>query len=72
MDIVIGQPSGDPCWLFQTEYTDRVNFADTVYGTQYGMKYCDEKDTLIQVLSYPADTPNASPVLYANKVGKHG
>ena len=41
---------------------------ETVFGTQYGMKYCDEIDVLNNYLSYPANVPAWGAAMYDNNV----
>ncbi|KAI0134312.1 hypothetical protein BJ170DRAFT_609371 [Xylariales sp. AK1849] len=59
-----GSIAGDPCWVHQTNWTDFVGYPDTVYGTEYGMKYCDDAAALREILDQPDQVPAWSAWLY--------
>ncbi|KAI5357813.1 putative glycosyl hydrolase, five-bladed beta-propellor domain superfamily [Septoria linicola] len=50
---------GDPCWIETNDYTGAHEWAETVYGTQYQMKVCDNKDVINAAISQP---DNLGPV----------
>ncbi|CAK1364238.1 hypothetical protein CB0940_12238 [Cercospora beticola] len=50
---------GDPCWIETNDYTGSHGYAETVYGTVYGMKVCDNKDEINAAINKP---DNLGPV----------
>ncbi|KAK4634715.1 hypothetical protein CLAFUW4_00280 [Fulvia fulva] len=44
---------GDPCWIETNDYTGAHEWAETVYGTQYGMKVCEQKDVINTAVNEP-------------------
>ncbi|RDW75879.1 hypothetical protein BP5796_06700 [Coleophoma crateriformis] len=61
-----GSTIGDPCWLDQTEYAYITLYNETVYGTEYGMKICEQAPALNALLDEPASVPPYSAWLYNN------
>ncbi|KAI0148683.1 hypothetical protein GGR57DRAFT_515062 [Xylariaceae sp. FL1272] len=61
-----GTPLGDPCWTEMNSYATTQLFSETVYGTQYGMKLCAQKDEINQVMLQPKTEPFGSPWLANN------
>ncbi|KAK9412877.1 putative Sialidase domain-containing protein [Seiridium unicorne] len=59
-----GSIAGDPCWIEKTNWTDFVGYPETVYGTEYGMKYCDDAAALRAILAEPDHVPAWSAWLY--------
>jgi hypothetical protein len=59
---------GDPCWLSQTEYAYVTLYNETVYGTEYGMKFCERADELNAMLDKPSLVPAWSAWLYNNEL----
>ncbi|KAK0370420.1 hypothetical protein CLIM01_12216 [Colletotrichum limetticola] len=61
-----GEPLADPCWLEQNDFTKSELYAETVYGTEYGMEYCARACEINAVLRKPDEAPAWSPWLYNN------
>ncbi|OHE99291.1 hypothetical protein CORC01_05332 [Colletotrichum orchidophilum] len=61
-----GEPLTDPCWLEKNQFTDSELYAETIYGTKYGMKYCARACEINAVLRRPDEAPAWSPWLYNN------
>ncbi|KAI8294250.1 hypothetical protein K4K56_002817 [Colletotrichum sp. SAR 10_98] len=61
-----GEPLQDPCWIEKNEWTDSELYAETVYGTEYGMKYCTRACEINSILRRPDEAPAWSPWLYNN------
>lgn len=59
-----GSPLGDPCWLDQNNWTYVQAWNETVYGTEYGMRFCDAADEMNAYLDGPANVPAWSAWLY--------
>ena len=68
LDLRTGRPKSDPCWLSQNEFTRALEFQNTVYGTEFDMKVCEERDVLNTALRYPETVPAWSAPLYNHKV----
>ncbi|GAP92938.1 putative bnr repeat domain-containing protein [Rosellinia necatrix] len=66
IDARSGAPLGDPCWTEMNAYAAQHLFADTVYGTQYGMKLCAQRDQINAVMLRPDTAPFGSPWLANN------
>ncbi|KAM3417164.1 hypothetical protein BST61_g8738 [Cercospora zeina] len=45
--------AGDPCWIETNDYTGAHEWAETVYGTQYHMNVCDNKDAINAAINAP-------------------
>ncbi|RDK46538.1 hypothetical protein M752DRAFT_310069 [Aspergillus phoenicis ATCC 13157] len=52
-----GSFAGDPCWIQQNVWTDYVRYNETVYGTKYGMRYCEEASAIREILELPGSVP---------------
>lgn len=53
-----GAAVGDPCWLTMNGFTEIQLFDETVYGTEYGMKFCDAAAGAINAqLRRPGEVP---------------
>ena len=63
-----GEVVGDPCWTEKNEWTDAVLFNETVYGTRYGMRYCEHAAYIERYLKEPATTPAWGSWLYSTKM----
>ena len=63
-----GDVIGDPCWLMQTEYAYVTLYNETVYGTEYGMKFCERAEELNKMLEEPTKVPAWSAWLYNNEL----
>lgn len=63
-----GTAQGDPCWLTMNEWTDTLLFNETIYGADYGMKFCEEKDAINELLSEPSEVPAWGDWLYNNEL----
>ncbi|GKT66396.1 BNR repeat domain-containing protein [Colletotrichum tofieldiae] len=61
-----GEPLEDPCWLEKNEFTGSELYAETVYGTEYGMKNCARACEINAILKTPDEAPAWSPWLYNN------
>ncbi|KAF6834529.1 BNR repeat domain-containing protein [Colletotrichum musicola] len=61
-----GEPLGDPCWIEKNEFTESQLYAETVYGTEYGMKDCVKSAEINAALVKPNEAPAWSPWLYNN------
>ncbi|KAL3301093.1 bnr repeat domain-containing protein [Colletotrichum asianum] len=61
-----GEPLQDPCWIEKNEWTDSELYAETVYGTDYGMKHCARACEIDSILRRPDEAPAWSPWLYNN------
>ncbi|OBR05652.1 Bnr repeat domain-containing protein [Colletotrichum higginsianum IMI 349063] len=61
-----GEPLEDPCWLEKNEFTESQLYAETVYGTEYGMRSCARACEINAVLTKPDEAPAWSPWLYNN------
>lgn len=61
-----GEPLEDPCWLEKNEFTESELYAETVYGTEYGMKNCARACEINAILKRPDEAPAWSPWLYNN------
>ncbi|WQF89335.1 Putative Sialidase superfamily [Colletotrichum destructivum] len=61
-----GEPLEDPCWLEKNEFTESQLYAETVYGTEYGMRNCARACEINAVLTRPDEAPAWSPWLYNN------
>lgn len=59
-----GEPIGHPCWLEKNDYTDSQLYAETIYGTEYGMKNCRRACEINRRLVKPNEAPAWSPWLY--------
>ena len=68
LNLQTGVPAGEPCWLNQNELTESLEFQNTVYGTKYGMKYCEERDVLNELLARPENVPAWHASLYNHDV----
>ena len=66
---------GDPCWIETNDYTGAHQWAETIYGTQYGMKVCDQKDAIIAAINKPDNLGPVATDLYNAPIiagdGKH-
>ncbi|EME48216.1 hypothetical protein DOTSEDRAFT_69981 [Dothistroma septosporum NZE10] len=66
---------GDPCWIETNDYTGSHQWAETVYGTNYSMKVCDQKDVINAAINEPDNLgPVATQLLNAPLIaadGKH-
>ena len=60
----LGSPAGDPCWLNENDLTENLEFHNTIYGTNYGMKYCEERDALNELLARPGNVAAWHASLY--------
>ncbi|EMD85414.1 hypothetical protein COCC4DRAFT_153174 [Bipolaris maydis ATCC 48331] len=56
--------SGDPCWIETNEYTGSHEWAETVYGTKYHMKVCDDKEKILAALKNPQAVPAQATSLF--------
>ena len=63
-----GQPAGDPCWIEKNDLTESQLYAETIYGTEYGMKTCARACELNKRLIKPDEAPAWSPWLYNNEL----
>lgn len=63
-----GSVVGDPCWLSQTEWAYVTLYNETVYGTEYGMKFCERAAELNALLDEPEKVPAWSAWLYNNEL----
>jgi hypothetical protein len=63
-----GSAAADPCWLTKNEYTDALLFNETIFGIEYGMSYCEDKDALNALLAEPAEVPAWGDWLYNNEL----
>ncbi|KAF1954511.1 hypothetical protein CC80DRAFT_475708 [Byssothecium circinans] len=63
-----GNPVGDPCWTEKNHWTDVVRFNETVYGLEYGMKYCEHAAYIERYLKEPETTPAWGSWLYGTKM----
>lgn len=63
-----GLPLGDPCWIDKNNWTETQLFAQTVYGTAYGMKTCQKAAEINAVLLEPDKVPAWSSWLYNHKL----
>lgn len=67
--------SGDPCWIETNDYTGSHEWAETVYGTKYQMKVCDDKEKILAALSNPQSVPSQATSLFNEPLvaadGKH-
>ena len=63
-----GQPISDPCWIEKNELTDLQLYNQTVWGTKYGMKYCDRAEEISAALREPDVAPAWSSWLYNNEL----
>ncbi|TEA12830.1 hypothetical protein C8034_v005568 [Colletotrichum sidae] len=61
-----GGPLQDPCWLEKNEYTESQLYAETVYGTAFGMESCARACEVNAALRSPDEAPAWSPWLYNN------
>lgn len=59
-----GAAQGDPCWLVMNEWTGVQLFNETIYGTEYGMRFCDDKDAINALLAEPTEVPAWGDWLY--------
>ncbi|KAH8883246.1 hypothetical protein GQ53DRAFT_883370 [Thozetella sp. PMI_491] len=62
--LLDGSPAGDPCWLTKNQDTDIQLFNETIYGTKYGMKYCEDENIINAILDEPATAPAWGDWLY--------
>ncbi|EUC45894.1 hypothetical protein COCMIDRAFT_4933 [Bipolaris oryzae ATCC 44560] len=56
--------SGDPCWIETNDYTGSHEWAETVYGTKYHMKVCDDKEKILAALRNPQAVPAQATSLF--------
>lgn len=63
-----GNATGDPCWLSMNEWTEVQLFNETIYGTEYGMQFCDDKDAINALLAEPAEVPAWGDWLYNHEL----
>ncbi|TQN63843.1 hypothetical protein CSHISOI_11578, partial [Colletotrichum shisoi] len=61
-----GEPLEDPCWLEKNDFTESQLYAETVYGTEYGMRNCARACEINAALTRPDGAPAWSPWLYNN------
>lgn len=59
---------GDPCWMIQTDWAYVTLYNETIYGTEYGMKFCERADELNAMLDEPSKVPAWSSWLYDNEL----
>lgn len=48
-----GNPMGEACWVNKNNWTDATAWDMTIYGTQWGMKWCKYRDQINAVLDSP-------------------
>lgn len=63
-----GHAAGDPCWLTMNEWTEPLLFNETIYGTQYSIKFCDDRDAINALLHEPAEVPAWGDWLYNHEL----
>ncbi|CZR57931.1 uncharacterized protein PAC_07821 [Phialocephala subalpina] len=68
LSTVDGMPIGDPCWLNQNNWTYIELYNETVYGTEYGMKFCEKADEMNAQLVEPTKVPAWSAWLYNDQL----
>lgn len=61
-------PIGNPCWLNQNNWTYIERYNETVYGTEYGMKFCDKAAEMNAQLAKPDEVPAWSAWLYNDEL----
>ncbi|PSR80526.1 hypothetical protein BD289DRAFT_462467 [Coniella lustricola] len=59
-----GTEADDPCWLSMNNWTEVHLFNETVYGTEYGMKFCQDKDAINALIAEPDEVPAWGDWLY--------
>ncbi|KAF9871997.1 hypothetical protein CkaCkLH20_10629 [Colletotrichum karsti] len=59
-----GEALENPCWIETNEYTKSELYAETVYGTEFGMKRCPRACEINTALRKPDEAPAWSPWLY--------
>ena len=74
-DPAYGTFKGDPCWIETNDYTGSHEWAETVYGTKYKMKVCEDKKAINAALAKPEDVPAQATSLFNTPIiaadGKH-
>lgn len=67
MSPLDGTPVGNPCWLYQTKWVNITLYNETIYGTEYGMKFCEFASEMNAMLEKPSLVPAWSAWLYNNE-----
>ncbi|RBQ84444.1 hypothetical protein VDGD_09860 [Verticillium dahliae] len=62
-----GEATADPCWIETNEWTEEQLYPETIYGTEFGMKFCKRACEINKHLVQPADAPAWSPWLYNSR-----
>ena len=63
-----GNPVGNPCWSSITEWAAEVQYARTVYGTEYGMRLCKHAAQIEAYLERPEREPAWDTWLYQTEL----
>jgi hypothetical protein len=65
---VDGSTIGNPCWLTQNNWTTITLYNETIYGTEYGMAFCDSAAALNAMMEQPSMVPPWSDWLFNNEL----
>ncbi|KAF2638469.1 hypothetical protein P280DRAFT_85020 [Massarina eburnea CBS 473.64] len=63
-----GNAVGAPCWTEKNYWTEVARFNETIYGTRYGMRYCEHAAYIEEYLKEPDTTPAWGSWLYGTKM----